>query len=151
VEGQGTTVTDTTDPTEFDLEIDTYMALNQAHDPFYVYTDAIIYEYPEWCVGMMDWTSLTYEGNLNLDVDGGTVTGDAQIIANASYGSGDLYMEDYYGGMCDMEVIDLVLDYAGYGGIFDFMSGNVDSIVDLLATEIEDEIEWWVEYNCSEW
>ena len=59
-------------------------------------------------------------------------------------------MESFYGGTCELELLDSVLDYAGYGGFLDFQEETANEVADALASELEDEIEWYVDYNCAE-
>jgi len=46
--------------------------------------------------------------------------------------------------------LDAVLDYAGYSGLLDFQEETANSVADALASELETEIEWYVDYNCTE-
>ena len=72
------------------------------------------------------------------------------LAAASTITESDITLESLYGGSCNLSLIDSALDYAGYGGLLDFQEESVNTVVDALASELEYEIEWYVDYNCAE-
>jgi hypothetical protein len=148
VEGNSTSVESKSDPMEFEVLLDTDMAMNDYYDPYYLEVD--LFGEPEYCWGWIDWVSLPFSGDVELMISGTNVTAYADLQAATTITDSDITMESFYGGSCELEVLDGVLDYAGYGGFLDFQEETANSVADALAAELEDEIEWYVDYNCTE-
>ena len=101
----------------------------------------------EYCSGWIDWTDLDFIGDVELIIDGSDVTGYADLTAASTIMESDITLESLY-GVLQLVVDRFALDYAGYGGLLDFQEESVNTVVDALASELEYEIEWYVDYNC---
>ncbi len=148
VEGNSTSTSATSDPLTYDVQVGTYLAMNDYDYPYWVEVDVL--GSSEYCFGWIDWTTLNFTGDVELIIDGSNVAGYADLSAASNITESDITLESYYGGACELSLIDTALDYAGYGGLLDFQEESVNSVVDALASELESEIEWYVDYNCAE-
>jgi hypothetical protein len=148
VDGNSTATESKSDMMEFDVSLDTDMAMNDYYDPYYLEVD--LFGEPEYCYGWIDWVSLPFKGDVELMIDGSNVTAYANLEAAATITDSDITLESFYGGSCELEILDAVLDYGGYTGFLDFQEETANSVADALASELENEIEWYVDYNCTE-
>jgi hypothetical protein len=142
------------DPLNFDVEVDSQQALNHTDDAFWAdyYFNGTWY----YCDGYIDWTQVLYNGGIQLSVSGQTVT--AQVDLTSSW---DGYVQDDIvlwntgtGGQCDAQTIDDFLDLASTYTSFNydllsFFDAAYDDNANEVADELETEIAWYIEYNCS--
>lgn len=54
------------------------------------------------------------------------------------------------GGTCDVSTLDTLLSYGGFD-ILEFFDTGFSDNIDNVASELEYEINWYIEYNCSAW
>ena len=106
VDGQSTSVEPKADPLEFDVRMNTLMAMNDYYTPYYLEVD--LFGSAEYCWGWIDWTSLPFSGDVELIIDGSDVTAYADLTAAAVISDADITMESFYGGTCQLELLDSV-------------------------------------------
>ena len=134
---------------DFGVEVDSLQALNTSSDPFYL--DYYIGETWYFCDGYVDWTEVPYSGDLEVLITGNQVTAQVELEATwDGYVQDDIVLWEYgSGGTCSATTLDLMADYAGYE-ILSFFDDGFTMNADEIADELEDEIVWYIEYNCSD-
>ena len=142
---------DDVDPLWFDVQVQSLQALNHVDDPFWLdaYFDTTYY----YCDGYIDWVEVPYDGGIEVFVsDGGTVTATVDLASRwDGYVQDDIVLWNYAtGGTCDVTTIDTMLSYGGYDILSFFDNGFTESADDIGA-ELEDEIAWWINNNCTDW
>ena len=138
------------DPLLFDVTVDSQQALNTYEDPFWL--DAWFDETWYFCDGYIDWTQVPYVGTVEVHVlDGGEVSTTVNLAAEwDGYVQDDIVLWAYAdGGACEVATLDLFLSYAGYDVLSFFDSAFTDHAAS-IAEELEYEINWYAEYNCSD-
>ena len=135
-------------PLNYSVTVDSLQALNTYEDPFYL--DAWLFTTDYWCDGYVDWTEVTYSGDIETQVSGQTVTAQVSLTSSWSgYVQDSVVLWNYAtGGSCDVQTADTVLSYGGYSILDFFDSGFTDNAAE-VADELETEIAWYVNYNCS--
>ncbi len=143
-----TATKDAEDSKAFTTEIDTLQALNTEANPFWL--DVSLFNEYTYCDGYVDWTDVPYTGTVDLVVNGNNVTADVNLSSSGgTYVQDDVVMWEYAsGGSCDVQTVDSLLGYFGYS-ILDFFDTAFSSYTNEIGDELEQEIVWYIEYNCS--
>ncbi len=127
----------------YDIEISTDVAMNYAADPFSLDMD-LACVWSESCNGYIDPTPLVWTGQITLH-PGAEVT--ASVNVDGAYtpivSDGDVILDD-----CDIDTLDEILGYAGYD-LLGFFNDEMEAVSDYLKSELEYEINWYLEYYCN--
>lgn len=136
--------------TQFNLSLDTEIAMNSSSNPFDFAID-VAGIYGEECLGHVGWTDLDFEGSVALTVQGTNVTGNVELVPAWS----GVIQNDVSLSGCNTQLLDTAISYAyGQGWIpfsdlLFFLDEMYQNTFDALAAEIAAEVEWYLEYNCA--
>jgi len=139
------------EPLMFDVNVDSQQALNTESEPFWL--DAWLDTTYYFCDGYIDWQDVPYYGTVEVHM---LSENDVSATVNLEgkydgYVQDDIVLWEYAtGGSCEVETLDTMLGFGGYDILGFFDSGFSDN-TESVANELEDEIVWYIEYNCSEW
>lgn len=136
--------------TQFDLAVDTEVAMNSSSSPFTFEMDAVVYN--PVCYGHVDWKDLDFEGSVSLTVQGSSVTGNVEM---SPAWSGVIQNDVSFSG-CSITTINAAIGYAygqgwvPFSDILFMMDDLYNEYFNSFAAILATEVEWWIEYNCSE-
>jgi len=135
----------------FSTNMETNVALNDTASPFsFSVQDSLGVVGSAECIGYMNWTNLDFAGDVELLVDGQTVTANVDMTPVwDGFIQDDLSLANNEGGFCNMSIVDTALGIAGYGDLFGFFETSTADVTQALANELEEEIAWYVNNNCS--
>jgi hypothetical protein len=138
--------------TQFDIQLDAYVAMNSSSAPFDVYVNGLYGTYVESCTGYVGWMPITFEGSVSMVVNGTTVT----PTVNLSPVWDGLIQDDMtLDSGCNLSTINWVVDalyaagYIPFSNLLSFFDDNYQQTLDALTSLVEGEIAWYVDYNCA--
>ncbi len=142
-----------TNATEFNATLSATLALNSSSWTFWL--DMNVLGSESLCEGYINPTPMAFVGPVALNVGGsGNVTGTANFSSQWSGSTeSNLSLNNRSsGGSCGAETFNTILGFVmpGYT-IMDFLNESMQTGVDITASALEDEVEYFIQYgsDCS--
>jgi hypothetical protein len=139
--------------TELAISMDTYIAMNQSSDPFYLDFNVLGGAYAEYCYGYVPWMDLKFQGEISIAVNGSSV--DSTVNMSAAW-DGLIQDDMVLDSGCNLGTLDFAWDYLyaegyiPYSNLLGFIDASYQQTADALADVIEDEVKWFIDYSCAQ-
>ncbi len=148
-----------TDDETFNVYFDTLLGMNDSFDGFWIdvstswLAELAGINYDAYCDGYVAPGAADFDGTFALQVNATTkvVTGTATLnYTRATLTQSDVVMTDpLTGGLCDIAIFDLVMDYAGFGDTLGIVDDAMENTATLLVSEYENQLEAAIQAECS--